>query len=407
MSQFTLHLPTMLVMTVVGSLVMAAGLLLVGVQRRREGLGLWAAALLMQSLAYVLLALRGRLPDAISIVAANGLLAGVFASLLAALYQYLRRPLPWLQIVLPVLLTLALFIAFREDYTARLVLAGVIYPLQLGLVLWTLGRHPSEGYGARLVAAGIWMQVAMLVARALVAATGHMPTGGLLEASFWQHATFLTTFVTVQASSFGFIFMARDRADAINRRMAARDPLTGVPNRRATIAALDRDVGRAIRSREPLSLMMVDIDHFKRVNDGLGHLVGDQVLRGVVDVMGTRIRAQDMIGRYGGEEFLVLLPDTPLAGAQRLAADLCRSVEKARFDTSAGPVQVTLSIGVFGGRLEPGDGWDMLIAAADRAMYDAKHGGRNRVVVADAPLRLPPHGMGPRDGPETLAPGGP
>ncbi|WP_211098294.1 hypothetical protein, partial [Azospirillum brasilense] len=150
-------------------------MLLVAARRRREGLGLWAAALLMQSLAYVLLALRGRIPDVLSIVVANGLLAGVFASLLAAVYQFLRRPVPWLHTVPPVLLTIALFVAFLGDYTARLVLAGLIYPAQLGLVLWTLGRHRSEGYGARMVAAGIWLQAVVLVVRALAAITGHMP----------------------------------------------------------------------------------------------------------------------------------------------------------------------------------------------------------------------------------------
>ncbi|WP_375576774.1 GGDEF domain-containing protein [Paracidovorax oryzae] len=385
MSESLLHLPTMLVMTVVGSLVMAAGLLLVAARRRREGLGLWAAALLMQSLAYVLLALRGRIPDVLSVVVANGLLAGVFASLLAAVYQFLRRPVPWLHTVPPVLLTIALFVAFLGDYTARLVLAGLIYPAQLGLVLWTLGRHPSEGYGARMVAAGIWLQAVVLVVRALAAITGHMPASGLLAANFWQHATFLATFVTVQASSFGFIFMARDRADAANERMAARDPLTDVPNRRATIAALDRSVAQAVRSGEPLSVMMLDIDHFKRINDGLGHLAGDQVLCGVVDVLGERLRSQDLIGRYGGEEFLVLLPRTPLAGALVLAGELRAAVEQAHFEFVGRTVPVTLSIGVAGGVLEPGDRWDGLVAAADEAMYRAKRAGRNQVAAAGAP----------------------
>ncbi|MCQ9371885.1 GGDEF domain-containing protein, partial [Corynebacterium sp. 35RC1] len=183
-----------------------------------------------------------------------------------------------------------------------------IYTGQLGLVLWALRQHPSEGRGARMVAIGIWLQCGMLVVRAVAAATGHMPTAGLLEESLWQHATFLTTFVTVQASSFGFIFMARDRADAINQRMAARDPLTDVPNRRATIAALDRDIGRAVRSREPLSLMMVDIDHFKQVNDSFGHPKGDEVIRGVVDCLRSVVPPAAQIGRVGGEEFTVLLP---------------------------------------------------------------------------------------------------
>ena len=195
--------------------------------------------------------------------------------------------------------------------------------------------------------------------------------------------------MTVQASSFGFVLMAKDRADEANRRLAAQDPLTGVPNRRSTIAALDRSVAQAVRAHEPLALMMVDIDHFKRINDGLGHLGGDEVLCRVVDVLRERLRTQDLVGRYGGEEFLVLLPRTPLASALELARQLCAAVEHTRFDVGGRTVPVTLSIGVVGGSLEPGDSWDGLIAAADEAMYRAKHAGRNRVEAAAAPHRVP------------------
>ncbi|GKS76377.1 GGDEF domain-containing protein [Acidovorax sp. SUPP950] len=403
MPTFAIDLPTLLAMTVIGSVVMAACLVLVGHERRRDGLGLWAAALVLQSLAYVLLALRGRVPDMLSIVAANGLLSSVFACLLAAVCQFHRRPLPWGRLIGPVVLTLALFVAFLQDYEMRLMLAGVVFPAQLALVLWTLWRYPSPGRGAGLVALGIVLQMSVLVVRAVAAATGAMPLTGLLQGGWLQHATFLSTFIAVQASSFGFIFMARDRADDTNRRMAARDPLTGVANRRAAIAALDRDIARAIRTREPLSLMMVDIDHFKRINDGLGHLVGDQVLCRVVDAMGERLRAQDMIGRYGGEEFLVVLPDTPLHGARQLAIQLCRAIEQTRFDLGGHTVPVTLSIGVFGGRIEEGDSWDMLIAAADRAMYEAKRSGRNRVAVA-GDLRGVVPASALHDNPETLPP---
>ncbi|WP_353619144.1 GGDEF domain-containing protein [Paracidovorax cattleyae] len=148
--------------------------------------------------------------------------------------------------------------------------------------------------------------------------------------------------------------------------MAARDPLTDVPNRRATIASLDRGVAQAVRGGEPLSVMMLDIDHFKRINDGLGHLVGDQVLCGVVDVLGERLRSQDLIGRYGGEEFLVLLPRTALAGARVLADELRAAVEQAHFEFVGRTVPVTLSIGVAGGVLRPGDRWDGLVAARTR-----------------------------------------
>ncbi|WP_311223268.1 MULTISPECIES: GGDEF domain-containing protein [unclassified Acidovorax] len=386
-----MHLPTLLLATVVASVVMAAGLLVVGNDRRREGLGLWAVALLMQALAYVLLAGRGKLPDAISIVLANTLLAAVFACVLGAAFQFQGRALPWARMLVPMAATAVLFTLFLDDYLARLVLAGIIFPLQLALPLWELchpGQHRS-GRGTWLVATGLLLQAIVLVVRGALAAQGAMPAEGLMQESVAQHLTFLATFVTVQASSFGFVLMAKDRADDANRRLAAQDSLTGVPNRRSTIAALDRSVAQAVRAHEPLALMMVDIDHFKRINDGLGHLGGDEVLCRVVDVLRERLRTQDLVGRYGGEEFLVLLPRTPLAGALELARQLCAAVEHTRFDVGGRTVPVTLSIGVVGGSLEPGDSWDGLIAAADEAMYRAKHAGRNRVEAAAAPHRVP------------------
>ena len=198
--------------------------------------------------------------------------------------------------------------------------------------------------------------------------------------------------------------MSRDRADENNRVLAALDPLTGVANRRSLIAALDRDMARAQRMREPMALMMVDIDHFKDVNDRYGHPAGDRVLCSVVNVLRQRVRAQDLVGRYGGEEFMVLLPDTGLTGAQQLARALCKAVEESRCpaDGVPGPgIAVTVSIGVFGGRLESGDSWDMLIAAADSALYQAKNNGRNRVEVATG-LRRPSAQLAAQANPETL-----
>ena len=144
-------------------------------------------------------------------------------------------------------------------------------------------------------------------------------------------------------------------------------------------------------TREPMAVMMVDIDHFKHVNDAHGHLAGDQVLRHVVEVIRRRIRAQDIVGRYGGEEFLVLLCDTTAQGAQQLAEHLREAVQDSSCAWDGQPLSVTVSVGVFGGRLEPGESWDQLIHAADNALYRAKQGGRNRVEVATSLGRLVRH----------------
>ena len=400
------HVPTMLAMIIASSLMMAASMAVVGWGRRRDGLGRWAAALLVNAIGHLLIMLRGLIPDVLSIVVGNLMLSSVFVGMIAAVYQFQGRPVRWPLLLAPPLLVLVFVSVFIDNFPARVSFVGLVIGLQ---ALWALlaalsHRHATVGRGQWLLVAGLLLEAVVLGVRALVAISTHSEATNILQSSALQTLTFLATFSVVLVSSVGFVFMSRDRADENNRVLAALDPLTGVANRRSLIAALDRDVARAQRMREPMALMMVDIDHFKDVNDQYGHPAGDRVLCSVVNVLRQRVRAQDLVGRYGGEEFMVLLPDTGLTGAQQLARALCKAVEESRCpaDGVPGPgIAVTVSIGVFGGRLESGDSWDMLIAAADRALYQAKNNGRNRVEVARG-LRRPSAQLAAQANPETL-----
>ena len=166
---------------------------------------------------------------------------------------------------------------------------------------------------------------------------------------------------------------------------ATTDRLTGVANRPARLGMLFGEVERAARYNRPLSVGFVDIDLFKTVNDSHGHHVGDVVLRGVADILRANVRATDMLGRYGGEEFMLILPETTIEDAASLADKLRLLVDAARFriDDSLS-VNVTVSIGVAGG---PGGNLriDTLVRDADAAMYSAKSLGRNQVYVFSEP----------------------
>jgi len=164
--------------------------------------------------------------------------------------------------------------------------------------------------------------------------------------------------------------------------LAIRDPLTGLYNRRYMQEFLDREIHRSRRSTRPLSLMMIDIDFFKRYNDTFGHPAGDDALRLVGDALRRSVRAEDLACRYGGEEFALILPECPLPqGAIR--AEEVRTRLKELLVERAGelPASVTVSIGVAGFR-ETTDKVDLLFKFADEALYQAKHNGRDRVVVA-------------------------
>ena len=159
-------------------------------------------------------------------------------------------------------------------------------------------------------------------------------------------------------------------------REAQRDSLTQLVNRSRMEAELEVELRRAERYGHKFSLILMDVDHFKQINDRHGHLKGDEVLRGLADLMGSRIRSADSVGRWGGEEFLVLCRQTSVQRAERLAEALRASIAEAH--PSAG-IQCTASFGVTG--FNSADSADALFARVDRALQQAKQAGRNRVVI--------------------------
>ncbi len=167
---------------------------------------------------------------------------------------------------------------------------------------------------------------------------------------------------------------------------SAHDQLTALWNRATIVNFLKNEVERKQRSGQPLGVMMADVDHFKKINDTYGHLVGDAVLKGVGQRLAAGVRSYDSVGRYGGEEFLVIVPGCKPADLATSAERLRRSIAEPRFETSAGLLDVTLSIGIASscddreGRKQG----EHLLRAADTALYAAKAQGRNRVAVAPA-----------------------
>jgi two-component system cell cycle response regulator len=162
--------------------------------------------------------------------------------------------------------------------------------------------------------------------------------------------------------------------------LALTDSLTGLYNRRYLSAHLQSMIERAHASGNPLSLslFMLDIDHFKLVNENYGHASGDEVLRQVADLISRNLCEFDLTARFGGEEFVVVMPDTPAASAHMVADRMRKMVSETDM-----PQRVTVSIGV--AALQPGEGADALLHRADEALYAAKNAGRDQVVIAAEP----------------------
>lgn len=168
--------------------------------------------------------------------------------------------------------------------------------------------------------------------------------------------------------------------------LATTDGLTGLLNKRALTETATQKLKSALRFKKPLSVLVCDIDHFKKVNDTYGHDIGDLVIRGFGDVLKRVKRDTDMVGRFGGEEFVLVCEETDARGAELLAERIRTELQGTTFHTPQGPLQVTCSIGVAPCPLA-GQEWDQLFKATDEALYASKRGGRNRVTVWNPKLQ--------------------
>nr|WP_246337662.1 GGDEF domain-containing protein [Azospirillum oleiclasticum] len=177
--------------------------------------------------------------------------------------------------------------------------------------------------------------------------------------------------------------MAHERTVSRLRRLADRDELTGLLNRRAFLHAAEGAAERARHGGDQLALVLLDLDHFKRINDEHGHLTGDRALRLAADTVTAALRTADAVGRYGGEEFCLLLPGADARTAETIAERIRCSIAAVRIDTSGGPLHLTASFGVAALGPDVSTVHELLVQA-DAALYAAKEQGRDRVVVAPA-----------------------
>jgi len=164
---------------------------------------------------------------------------------------------------------------------------------------------------------------------------------------------------------------------------ATIDPLTNTFNRRHFLELSERKIKRTHTSNGHASFLLFDLDHFKKINDEYGHIVGDQVLHGIAQTCIKHLRPDDVLGRFGGEEFVILLPETKLEDARNIAERLRLLVAETPIETEIGAVNTTISIGVAIKEKTAAMSIDQLLSRADRAMYRAKQAGRNRVIVWD------------------------
>jgi len=355
-----------------------------------RGIRAWLAANGLAVVAMPLFAARGHIPDLLSIELANTLLIGTAITMYVGFRRHLAQPVPWRALAAVAVAGVASVAVLHyglDEIKLRIVAVSVLHGgLCLAMchsVARSLAAAPRRYPYLFTIAATFMVAFGMLLRAAVYAAqcAGWTPP---VDEPTLSLVFFSSGLLSMPTLTLGALMMANAEIIARANYAADHDYLTGAPSRRAFFAAAERERARAARGQAPLSLLLFDVDHFKRINDTHGHAVGDRVLVEIVGHACSALRGQDLCGRLGGEEFGALLPDTAAGTALQAGERLRAALQRTPADAQPGGsgVSYTVSIGV--ATLEPGETVASLLSRADLALYAAKSAGRNRVMAAEA-----------------------
>ena len=342
-----------------------------------KGLGDWTLATAMLFFGGLAAAARGKVPDLISIGLANFLIwGGVLFQLIGSQRFFGLKPkvLPRLLLVIGLTLLSIWFIEGAPNYRARLMISVLYMACMFSAHAYLIYTRGSSSFAHRF-ALGILLTA--LASQILRFATAWIyPLGtGILDTTP-QNLIYIIAYPFVMLLfAIALVVVATDRVRAEFEHLATHDSLTNALTRRHLTEVCQQELERCSRHGRVMSVLLIDVDHFKSINDSKGHQAGDRVLVQFVASVQTLLRRADVIGRLGGEEFVVLLPETSIEVA-RVVAERIRSKVTELSD----PAPFTVSIGVTTNRTTA-DSVDGLMARSDAAMYQAKEKGRNQVVL--------------------------
>jgi len=338
----------------------------------------WAIAVVLMSCAAGLASLRGIASDAIAVLLAAALLLFGELLLVFGLLRYAGRQPQWrpaLDAILGLLVLLAWLTFGSHSYPGRIFLLSLAHVAFFSVAAWLAWHAKPAGLGRRLLVSILSLDAGIALWRIATLSMHGGEADELFDRSLIQQIYLGAFSIGILGVAIGFILLANERLREELEFLATRDPMTGTLNRRAFFARATIEWARAARSQRPLAAIAADIDFFKRINDSHGHHVGDEVIRDFARRTGETLRLPDILARFGGEEFVVLLPDTGRKEALQVAERIRRALE--RRDRSDLPAY-TASFGVAIVGEDTAD-LEALLAAADAALYRAKQGGRNRV----------------------------
>ncbi|WP_306553287.1 GGDEF domain-containing protein [Acidovorax sp.] len=390
------HSPTLLIIAALLTALVTTVLYAVwSFNRNIPGLRLWMVSFLLGSVFSVSLLVRDWFPEVVAVAISQGSVSlAAYLCLMASRMYMGRRPFShWYAVVgIGALMVASVYFTVVQPHLGmRFVFVG----LGAGICFLLTARTMADG-GVRRVPArylfalvaglhGLFLLLRPALFKLAPVASGGLPDAGLV--TLVSQFVLLEAIVAVVLLGFGALMLANEFITSELRHLAEMDPLTNVFNRRAFLTLLDKAISAAQRTGTAVPVLVMDLDHFKNINDTWGHRAGDDVLRHFVMLAHRCLRKEDVMGRLGGEEFAIFLPNASAAGALAVAERLRALVEAQPVATGPQSIPLTVSVGVT--LCAHGDAAGAALQRADEAMYLAKERGRNRVEVSEKIVGTP------------------
>jgi diguanylate cyclase (GGDEF)-like protein len=389
----TVHSPTLLLLAAILTALITTVLYAVWFFNKNiPGLRLWMLSFLFASVFSTSLLSRSMLPEAVAVVISQcSISMAAYLCFLASRRYMGLRALSHRYAVAGIgaLIALSLYFTVVQPHVGmRFVLMGLGAGICFLLTARTLANGGMRRWPTRYLFAlvtgvhGLFLLFRPVLFKLAATSSAGPPDGDLV--GLVSQFVVLEAIVAAVLLGFGALIMANEYITSELRHLAEVDPLTSVFNRRAFLTLLDKAISSGQRTRTAVPVLVMDLDHFKRINDTWGHRAGDDVLRHFVTLAGRCLRNEDVMGRLGGEEFAIFLPHAAGGGSAVAVAERLRALVEAQpLSNGQTPIQLTVSVGVT--LCGEGDTADMALQRADEAMYLAKSRGRNRVEMLQKP----------------------